>query len=82
LTLAIIIQIILRITRNAIIGIPIRIKHKGKTRTIYSNIDNWKLSAALPFTFTQDDSSLFDSQHISGPIIAPKGKKKPAKADR
>jgi hypothetical protein len=44
--------------------------------------DNWKLSEFLPFVFTQDDSSLLDNQHISGPIIPPKGKKKPAKADR
>ncbi|MDO9340554.1 MAG: hypothetical protein Q7T72_08515 [Bacteroidales bacterium] len=82
LTLAIIIHITLRVTSKKIIGIPIIIKHKGITRTIYSNIDNWKLSEFFPFTFTQTDSSFLDSQHISGPIIPPKGKKKPAKADR
>jgi hypothetical protein len=64
------------------IGMPIMIKHNGIARTIYSSIDNWKLSAAFPLIFTQDDSSLLVSQHISGPITPPKGKKKPAKAER
>jgi len=45
-------------------------------------MDNWKLRDAFPFTFTHDDSSFFVSQQISGPITPPKGKKKPAKADR
>jgi hypothetical protein len=82
LMLAIIIHIILRVTRTITMGIPIKMKHKGIARNIYSRIDNWKLSEALPFRLTQADSSLFDNQHIRGPIIAPKGKKKPAKAER
>lgn len=82
LMLAIIIQITLSVKRTNTIGKPIMIKHKGMDRNIYSRIDNWKLSEALPFMLTQADSSLFDNQHISGPIIAPKGKKKPAKAER
>jgi hypothetical protein len=82
LTLAIITQTTLRVPSTIIIGIPIIMKHKGKARKIYSSIDNWKLIAFLPFIFTQADSSLFESQHISGPIIPPKGKKKPAKAER
>jgi hypothetical protein len=65
-----------------IIGIPISIKHKGIIRTIYSSIDNWKFRDAFPFKFTQDDSSLLVNQQISGPIIPPNGKKKPAKAER
>lgn len=81
-TLAIIKQITLRVTSAAIIGIPIIMKHKGKTSTIYSSTDNWKLSELFPFMLTQSDSSFFDNQHISGPIMPPKGKKKPAKADR
>jgi hypothetical protein len=36
----------------------------------------------LPLMLTQVDSSLFDNQQIIGPKIAPKGKKKPAKADK
>jgi hypothetical protein len=77
-----IMHITLRVPSNIIIGKPIIMKHKGIARTKYSRIDNWKLSAFRPFTFTHADSSLFDNQQISGPIIPPKGKKKPAKADR
>jgi hypothetical protein len=72
----------LRVPRRIIIGIPIKMKHKGTARTIYRSIDNWKLSEFLPLMFTQTDSSLFVNQHISGPIKPPNGKKKPAKADR
>jgi len=61
---------------------PMMIKHNGIARTIYSSIDNWKLRAAFPLIFTHDDSSLLLSQQISGPITPPKGKKKPAKAER
>jgi hypothetical protein len=82
LTLAIMIQITLRVTSIIIIGIPIIMKHKGIARTIYNSIDNWKFREFLPFRFTQADSSFFDNQHISGPIIPPKGKKKLAKADK
>jgi hypothetical protein len=82
LMLAITMQIILRVISNIIIGIPIMMKHKGIARTMYNSIDNWKLIAAFPFKFTQFDSSLLDSQQISGPKIPPKGKKKLAKADR
>jgi len=81
LTLARIIQITFKIPRKMIIGIPIRMKHKGITRIIYSSIDSWKFIDAFPFTFTHDDSSLLVNQQISGPIIPPKGKKKPAKAE-
>jgi hypothetical protein len=82
LMLAITRQIIFRVINNIIIGNPIIMKHKGIARTIYSSIDNWKLREAFPFKFTQSDSSLLDSQQISGPKIPPKGKKKLAKADR
>ncbi len=82
LTLAIMIQITFRVTRNRIIGIPTIIRHKGAARTEYSRIDSWKLRAAFPFLLTHADSSLFDNQQISGPIIPPKGKKNPAKAER
>jgi hypothetical protein len=81
-TLAIITQITLRVPSNAIIGIPIIIKHNGIARTIYSSIDNWKLREAFPFMFTHEDSSLLVNQQIRGPITPPKGKKKPAKAER
>jgi len=82
LTLARIIQITFKIPRKTIIGIPISMRHKGITRTIYRSIDSWKLIDAFPFSFTQEDSSLLDNQQISGPIIPPNGKKKPAKAER
>ena len=49
---------------------------------MYSSIDNWKLSEFLPFSLTHDDSSLLESQQISGPIIPPNGKKKPANDER
>lgn len=39
-TLAIIMQITFRKTRKTIIGIPIRIKHRGVARTIYNKTDN------------------------------------------
>jgi hypothetical protein len=64
------------------IGNPIRMKHKGMDRTIYSSTDSWKLRDALPFILTHDDSSLLVNQQISGPITPPNGKKKPAKAER
>jgi len=75
-------QITFKIPKKMIIGIPISMKHKGITRTIYRSIDSWKLIDAFPFSFTQEDSSLLDNQQISGPIIPPNGKKKPAKAER
>lgn len=64
------------------IGMPTIIIHKGMARTIYKSIDNWKLRDAFPFWSTHWDSSFFDNQHIKGPIIPPKGKKNPAKAER
>jgi hypothetical protein len=82
LTLAMIIQITLSVPIKKIIGNPMIIIHRGIARTIYSNIDNWKLRDAFPFSFTHDDSSLLVNQQIRGPITPPKGKKKPAKADR
>jgi len=82
LTLAIIIHTTLSVPSTTIIGIPIIMKQSGIARTIYSSMDNWKLIEFLPFKLTQADSSLFDSQQISGPKIPPKGKKKPAKAER
>jgi hypothetical protein len=81
-TLAIIMQITFRVPSNITIGMPIIIKNNGIARTIYRRIDNWKFRDAFPFKFTHDDSSLLVSQHISGPITPPKGKKKPAKAER
>jgi hypothetical protein len=63
-------------------ALPIWIKHNGIASTIYRSIDNWKFKDALPFIFTHDDSSLLVSQHMSGPIMPPNGKKKPAKAER
>jgi hypothetical protein len=80
--LAIIIHTILRIARQTIIGIPIIIKQSGIASTIYSSIDNWKFKEFLPLTYTQPDSSLFDNQQIRGPNVPPKGKKKPANAER
>jgi hypothetical protein len=80
--LAIIMHTTLRVRRTNKMGNPIRIMHNGLISTMYSSIDNWKFMEAFPFICTQADSSLFDNQHIIGPIIAPKGKKKPAKADR
>lgn len=82
LMLAIIIQTTFRTPKNAIIGIPIIIKHKGITSTIYSSMESWKFNDAFPFSLTQADSSLFDNQQISGPMIPPNGKKKPANAER
>jgi len=75
-------QTILRVPSIKIIGNPIIIKHSGIQRTIYKSIDNWKFNEAFPFSFTQVDSSLLDNQQINGPNIPPKGKRKPAKADR
>ena len=81
-TLAIIIHMILSVPSNIMIGIPMIMKQSGIARMIYSSIDNWKLRDDLPFSFTQADSSLLESQQIRGPIIAPNGKKKPENADR
>lgn len=64
------------------IGMPIIIKIRGIARTRYRSIESWKFIEAFPFSFTQVDSSFLDNQHTNGPIIPPKGKKKPAKADR
>jgi hypothetical protein len=75
-------QTTLNITRKISIGIPIRIIHSGIVRTIYSSMESWKFIAAFPFVFTHSDSALRDIQQTSGPIIPPKGKKKPAKADK
>lgn len=75
LMLAIIMQITLSNIRQPIIGIPIMIKHRGMARTVYSNSDIWKLSDDLPLISTQADSSFLDIQHMTGPIIPPKGKK-------
>ena len=82
LMLAIIMQTIFRIIRIEIIGNPIIMKHSGMTRTIYKSIESWKFNEAFPFSFTQVDSSFLDNQQIKGPIIPPKGNKKPAKAER
>jgi hypothetical protein len=82
LTLAIITQTTLSVISKKTIGIPIMMKHKGAARTMYSNMDNWKLRDAFPFIFTHDDSSFLVSQQIRGPITPPNGKKKPAKAER
>jgi hypothetical protein len=82
LTLAMITQITLRVPIKITIGIPMIIKQRGMQRTIYSSIDNWKFRDAFPFSFTHDDSSLLVNQQINGPITPPKGKKKPAKAER
>ena len=82
LMLAITIQIIFRITIKAIIGNPIIMIQSGAARTRYRRIDNWKFIEAFPFSFTQVESSFLDNQQIRGPIIPPRGKKKPANADR
>lgn len=81
-TLAIIIDITFSTPSIIMIGMPIIMKHNGIASTMYRSIDSWKLRAFLPLIFTQTDSSLLVSQQISGPIIPPKGKKKPAKAER
>lgn len=80
--LAITIQITFRKPKMIIMGIPTRIKHRGIARTIYRSIESWKFIEAFPFSSTHIDSSFLDSQQIRGPIIPPKGKKKPAKADK
>ena len=80
--LAIIMQIILRAPSIIIIGIPIIIKIKGIARTTYKTTDNWKLREFLPLILTHTDSSRRVSQQITGPIMFPNGKKKPAKAER
>ncbi|HPI67974.1 MAG TPA: hypothetical protein PLX41_02050 [Bacteroidales bacterium] len=82
LILAITIQITFSNPKMIIMGMPTRIKHRGIARTIYKSIESWKFIEAFPFSSTHNDSSFFDSQHINGPIIPPKGKKKPAKADK
>jgi hypothetical protein len=81
-TLAIITQITFNIIRIPIKGNPIIMKHNGLTSTIYKRIESWKFREFLPFIFTHEDSSFLVSQQIRGPIIPPKGKKKPANADR
>lgn len=80
--LAMIMQTIFRTPRNITIGIPIKMKQRGNDSTIYNRIESWKFIEAFPFSFTQADSSFLESQQISGPIIPPNGKKKPAKAER
>ena len=82
LILAIITQTIFNIPKNIIIGIPMIIKQRGIASTMYSSMESWKFIDAFPFSFTHTDSSFFDNQQISGPMIAPKGKKKPANADK
>ena len=82
LILAIMMQITLSVPRNIIMGIPISIKQSGIARTMYNNIESWKLSEAFPFWSIQSDSSFLDNQQISGPMIPPKGKKNPANAER
>ncbi len=81
-TLPIIMQTIFSITMKATIGMPTIMKHRGKARTIYSSSEIWKFRDDLPFWSTHWDSSFRDNQQISGPIIPPKGKKNPAKAER
>jgi hypothetical protein len=75
-------QTIFRTPRKIIIGMPMIIRQRGAARIIYNSIDNWKFNEALPFWFTQSDSSFLDNQQISGPMIPPKGKKKPANPER
>ena len=82
LTLAIIMQTIFRITRVKMMGNPIIMKQSGTTRTIYKSNESWKFNEAFPFSFTHVDSSFLDNQQIKGPIIPPKGNRKPAKAAR
>ena len=80
LTLAITMKIILSSRSTAMIGNPMIIKHNGMVSKIYRSIENWKLSDAFPFSFTQVDSSRFDNQMTRGPIIPPNGIKYPANA--
>ena len=80
--LAIEIQITFSVRSIKIIGKPIIMKHNGTLSTIYIRIESWKFMEDLPLILTQADSSLFDNQQIIGPKIAPKGKKKPANADK
>lgn len=54
----------------------------GIASTMYRSIDKLKFRAALPFRLTHAESSLRDNQKINGPIMPPKGKKKPANAER
>ena len=63
-------------------GIPTTINTRGLMSIIYRRIDRLKFSAAFPFSLTHNDSSLLDIQQINGPMIPPKGKTNPAKADR
>lgn len=80
--LATIIHTTFRMTRKNRIGKPIIIKHKGITSIIYRRTDSSKFIDRFPFWSTQVESSFLDSQQMSGPIIPPKGKKKPANAER
>lgn len=77
-----IIQIILRRMSAISRGIPTMMKHSGNTRTIYRRTESWKFKDAFPFSLIHSDSSFLVSQQIRGPIIPPKGKKKPANADK
>lgn len=52
---------------------PIIMNIRGTQTSVYNNMDNWKLSEALPFSSIKGDSYLFDDQQIRGPIIPPKG---------
>ena len=81
-TLEMIMQITRNTSRNPIIGKPIIIKQSGMARIIYNKMESWKFIDAFPFSFTHADSSFLDNQQISGPMIPPNGKKKPANADR
>ena len=82
LTLAIMMQITFNMIRNMTIGIPTIMIHNGIERTRYKSIDNSKLRDDLPLRSTQRDSSFLVNQQIRGPIMLPKGKKNPAKAER
>src|SRR5512133_2886125 len=75
-------QISLRTIRDRMIGIPISIKHRGIASTMYISVESWKLSAAFPLKSTHADSCLRDIQQTIGPIMPPRGKKYPAKAER
>lgn len=82
LMLPIVMQTIFKMPSAITIGIPIIIIIRGKASIMYSSIERLKFIAALPLMFTQAESSLRESQKISGPMMPPKGKKKPANAER
>lgn len=82
LMLPIVMQTIFKMPSAITIGIPIKMIIRGRASMMYSSIERLKFMAALPFMFTQAESSLLDNQKISGPMIPPKGKKNPANAER